>query len=291
MAAMSADARAQSAGTSPFQPSLTDPRNVQRFSARVDHARDAAARRRRRRSDTAAVGRGRNRLRLHRRDRQEKESQEEARRAASAAAASAAAARAAAGRRRSHQRAADQGARALCRRLQAAGCAVAAAGAAAAGCLRAARHPRRHLPAEALGRGHARLRHQSVARPERRRARPTRWSSPRCKMQSEWSRHEFGADLRGSYSDVRLLSSLNRPLVDAKAIRAYRRHRATPRSTPRAGCYLSTDYPGSPNLPADYRQAAGLHDLRHHARPDAALQPSRTDGQGERRPDAIPEDS
>src|SRR4051812_18223044 len=31
-AAMPGDARAQGAGTSPFQPSLTDPRNVQRFN-------------------------------------------------------------------------------------------------------------------------------------------------------------------------------------------------------------------------------------------------------------------
>jgi len=83
----------------------------------------------------AAVGRRRNRLRLHRGAWQEEESKEEARRTASAAAATAAAARRTAGRRGPHQRAADQGAGALCRRLQAAGCAATAAGAATPGCL------------------------------------------------------------------------------------------------------------------------------------------------------------
>jgi len=83
----------------------------------------------------AAVGRRRNRLRLHRGAWQEEESKEEARRTASAAAATAAAARRTAGRRGPHQRAAAQGAGTLCRRLQAAGCAATAAGAATPGCL------------------------------------------------------------------------------------------------------------------------------------------------------------
>jgi len=40
---------------------------------------------------------------------------------------------------------------------------------------------------------------------------------PALKMQSQWSRHEFGLDLRGSYSDVDKVPSLNRPLLDTKA--------------------------------------------------------------------------
>ena len=79
--------------------SLTDPRNAQRFSTRL-RPRASGATPLATRRDRAAVGRRRNRLRFHRRDRQEEEEQEEARRAASAAAATAAAARRAAGRRR-----------------------------------------------------------------------------------------------------------------------------------------------------------------------------------------------
>ena len=179
-------ARASRAGPSPFQPSLTDPRNVQRFSAAAPTTRDAHALASRHATGDserhrAAVGRRRNRLRLHRRDRQEEESEEEARRSASAAAATAAVARRAAGRRRSHQRAADQGAGALCRRLQAAGCAAAAAGAAAAGCLRAARHPRRQLPAEAC-RSRSRAATTTIRRTSRTdRHRATRWSSRRSR--------------------------------------------------------------------------------------------------------------
>jgi len=67
---------------------------------------------------------------------------------------------------------------------------------------------------------------------------------------SQWSRHEAGLDLRGSYSDYDSAPASNRPLVDAKA---YTRIDVTRNTNLNIeGRYLlSTDYPGSPNLPAD----------------------------------------
>jgi hypothetical protein len=67
---------------------------------------------------------------------------------------------------------------------------------------------------------------------------------------SQWSRHEAGLDLRGSYSDYDSASASNRPLVDAKA---YTRIDVTRDTNVNVeGRYLlSTDYPGSPNLPVD----------------------------------------
>ena len=62
---------------------------------------------------------------------------------------------------------------------------------------------RRHLSAEAVDRGHARLRHQSFARSERQGSAFTT-VEPALKLQSEWSRHELRPELRGSYSRLRL---------------------------------------------------------------------------------------
>ena len=160
---MVADARAQVAGTSPFQPSLTDPRNVQRFNTGSDDARDGGV---------APLAR-----------------EESCRRRAPAKPASTPPARSA--RRRKPRR--SPASRVRCRRHRrrcparrrpprghtSAPQIKARAPYADAykppdaplrrpapplpGCLRAARHPRRHLPAEAVDRGHARLRHQSLA--------------------------------------------------------------------------------------------------------------------------------
>jgi hypothetical protein len=67
---------------------------------------------------------------------------------------------------------------------------------------------------------------------------------------SQWSRHEAGFDLRGSYSDYDSASASNRPLVDAKAYTRIDVSRNTQVNL--EGRYLlSTDYPGSPNLPVD----------------------------------------
>ena len=74
---------------------------------------------------------------------------------------------------------------------------------------------------------------------------------PTLKMQSQWARHEFGLDLRGSYSESDKLSSLSRPLLDTKARSRIDVSRDTAINA-EARFYLSTDYPGSPNLPVGF---------------------------------------
>jgi hypothetical protein len=74
--------------------------------------------------------------------------------------------------------------------------------------------------------------------------------APELAVQSDWSRHEFDAMLRGSYSSVLQNSSLNRPSADARAnarIDITRQDRIDLQGR----FVLSTDYPGSPNVPAD----------------------------------------
>ena len=75
--------------------------------------------------------------------------------------------------------------------------------------------------------------------------------TPTLKVKSDWSRHEVGLDLRGSYSEYDKDTSLNRPLLDAKGhARLDVSHDTTINSESRF--YLSTDYPGSPNLPVGF---------------------------------------
>ncbi len=167
------DARAQSPGTSPFQPSLIDPRNVQRFKA-VDQPPLATARTILPPSgagetgfdSTGALGK----------KKKARKKPGEPRPLPPPPPPLPGAPQAAAG----HGSAPQVKARArLCRCLQAAGYAAAAAAGAAPGCLRAARHPRRQLSAETRGRGDARSRQQSLAYSERQ----------------ELGLHDRGADL------------------------------------------------------------------------------------------------
>ncbi len=74
---------------------------------------------------------------------------------------------------------------------------------------------------------------------------------PALKLQSEWSRHEYGLDLRGSYSTYDDNSTLNRPLLDAKSHSRIDVTRDTTINT-ESRLFLSTDYPGSPNLPVGF---------------------------------------
>jgi hypothetical protein len=73
---------------------------------------------------------------------------------------------------------------------------------------------------------------------------------PALQARSDWSRHEFTANLRGSYANYDTLTSANRPLVDAKANARIDVSRDT-KVNLESRFFLSTDYPGSPNLPAD----------------------------------------
>jgi hypothetical protein len=74
---------------------------------------------------------------------------------------------------------------------------------------------------------------------------------PALKLQSNWSRHEYSLDLRGSYSQYDKDASLNRPMFDAKSSSRIDVSNDT-RINTESRFYLSTDYPGSPNLPVDF---------------------------------------
>ena len=73
---------------------------------------------------------------------------------------------------------------------------------------------------------------------------------PALKLQSDWARHEFRADLRGAFSNYDSQSQLNAPLADAKSFARFDVTRDTKINLD-SRFFLSTDYPGSPNLPAD----------------------------------------
>ena len=72
---------------------------------------------------------------------------------------------------------------------------------------------------------------------------------PALQLRSQWSRHEYRADLRGSFTSYDNLSSSNRPLLDAKTYGRYDVSRDTLINT-ESRFLLSTDNPGSPNLQA-----------------------------------------
>ncbi|MEA2983678.1 MAG: hypothetical protein QOF09_5501 [Alphaproteobacteria bacterium] len=69
------------------------------------------------------------------------------------------------------------------------------------------------------------------------------------KLQSDWERNEYRAELRGSLSRFDSQPQLNAPLVDAKTFTRLDVTRDT-KINLESRLFLSTDYPGSPNLPA-----------------------------------------
>jgi hypothetical protein len=74
--------------------------------------------------------------------------------------------------------------------------------------------------------------------------------APELQIRSQWSRHQFDANLRGSYIGYDTLASANQPFVDAKTSSRIDVSRDT-RIDFESRLLLSTDYPGSPNLQAD----------------------------------------
>lgn len=72
---------------------------------------------------------------------------------------------------------------------------------------------------------------------------------PEIQAKSEWSRHELGATLRGSYYAYDSLSSLNRPTADTKVFGRVDATRDL-RFEGEGRFLLGTDNPGSPNLQA-----------------------------------------
>jgi hypothetical protein len=77
---------------------------------------------------------------------------------------------------------------------------------------------------------------------------------PSLLARSNWSRHEVTATLRGSYSEFDTQPQLNRPLLDLKTNARIDVLRTTAINL-EARYLLSTDYPGSPNLPVDIAKA------------------------------------
>ena len=74
--------------------------------------------------------------------------------------------------------------------------------------------------------------------------------APELQLRSQWTRHEFGANLRGSYTDYDSASQINRPLFDGKTFTRFDLSRDTSINS-ESRLYLATDNPGSPNLRAD----------------------------------------
>ncbi len=77
--------------------------------------------------------------------------------------------------------------------------------------------------------------------------------TPELVARSDWSNHELGANLRGSYSAYDSMSSLNRPAADAKVFGRIDASRDT-KFDLEGRFSLGTDYPGSPNVGADIAQ-------------------------------------
>jgi hypothetical protein len=74
--------------------------------------------------------------------------------------------------------------------------------------------------------------------------------APELLVRSDWSRHALNADLRGTYTAYGQIPSLNRPFLDAKVNGRIDVARTT-RIDLEARTTVSTDNPGSPDLPAD----------------------------------------
>ncbi|MBX9829579.1 MAG: outer membrane beta-barrel protein [Xanthobacteraceae bacterium] len=81
---------------------------------------------------------------------------------------------------------------------------------------------------------------------------------PALKARSQWSVHEAGADIRGTYSWFDTQPSLNRPMLDAKAFARFDASRDLAFNI-EGRYFLSTDYPGSPNVPADVAKLPIFH--------------------------------
>ena len=84
--------------------------------------------------------------------------------------------------------------------------------------------------------------------------------APELNVQSQWQRHELTATIRGSYTAYDSVSSQDRPFADA---RINWRIDVDPRTRIDVeGRYLlSTDYPGSPDLPAGIAKLPAFTDV------------------------------
>ena len=122
----------------------------------------------------------------------------------------------------------------------------------AGGSLRAARHSRRQLRSVPRGRALGRLRYQSRGRaPAPAQGATVFTVAPELKAQSNWSRHELKADLRGSYTwySPDQTPTLIRPYFNGKVDGRIDVTRDT-RIDLETRLLVSTDNPNSPNLQA-----------------------------------------
>lgn len=85
-------------------------------------------------------------------------------------------------------------------------------------------------------------------------------TAPELNVQSQWQRHELTAAIRGSLTEYSAVSSQNRPSIDAKV---NGRIDVTDRTqiNLEARYLLSTDFPGSPNLPAGLAKQPPFTDI------------------------------
>jgi hypothetical protein len=74
--------------------------------------------------------------------------------------------------------------------------------------------------------------------------------APQLQVNSNWSRHELTATLRGSYTAYNIAGQLNRPLVDTKVNGRFD-ITSLARIDLEGRYYLGTDSPGSPNIQAN----------------------------------------
>jgi hypothetical protein len=84
--------------------------------------------------------------------------------------------------------------------------------------------------------------------------------APELNVQSQWQRHELTATIRGTFTEYDSVSSQDRPFLDAKV---NGRIDVTDRTqiNLEARYLLSTDYPGSPNLPAGVAKLPPFTDI------------------------------
>jgi hypothetical protein len=84
--------------------------------------------------------------------------------------------------------------------------------------------------------------------------------SPELNVQSQWQRHELTATLRGTFTEYDSVSSQDRPYLDAKVNGRIDVTDFT-HILLEARYLLSTDYPGSPNLPAGVAKLPPFTDI------------------------------
>ena len=105
--------------------------------------------------------------------------------------------------------------------------------------------------------------------------------APELRAQSNWSRHELKADLRGSYTGYspRQTPTLSRPNFNGKVDGRIDVTHDT-RIDLGTRYIVATDNPGQPKLAGRAFQAAGVHHIRRQRRARPALQPLRGRGEG-----------